>query len=840
VDDGDGTYDEPADFDLLKTPTDNQRTIKAVVLDGFGVPLAGRSVTFGSDIPNEVTFTPATPVLTNSKGEAFVTLTVSPSIITNLERVLNITAGADTDNNGTIDTASMITLFLEPVTVSSVAVTANPSVVPLNGISTIGATATLSTGGPAPDGSTVGFTTTCGTITPFAQTTDGVATASFTAPAVPPAGPCTVTATIGGVTGSTNVTVTTALIVQPSALTINGVIGGTATFTIYGGVAPYTVTSNNTAFPPNLSGNVFTVSVAPNTIPTSVSFTVRDSIGATAPATLTIAGGTALAVLPSAVTVDSNAPDTTVNFTIFGGVAPYSVFTNNLAFPPSTPTVAASGQTFSVIVPTGSASGTVTLTVRDTAGTIATAAIPIPVVPPQALKVIPTAQTIANPAINTSADYTVLGGKAPYTAFSNNPALVTVSVAGSTVTALVAGVPATDTTVTITIYDDLGSSVSATLILDVPPLIPLAVIPTTQTLSNPTAGVSTAQYQIIGGSGGYTAFSDTPGLVTVAVVGSVATATVQSVPTSDTTVGISIFDSAASSVKADLVLAVTSATPLSVTPEAITVTGIANPDSNTADDVTFHIAGGTGTYSMFSDNNAVIASAGDLAGNNFFVIDPDAVSSSTTVKLTVVDSAGATASANVTVTPATSSMAINPSSITVDVGTTITFNIIGGLHDYKVYTSDMTVLSLASNPQTVSTTSFTATAVAKGSATITVVDSDGKSATSSVTITAPPSPPSPATLTVAPPTASICEDDITCSAHTTVAVFTISGGVPPYTATSLTPSVIPNPITILPGGIFSITATANSIAADTPVTILVNDSASGGTFAIVTVIDQVP
>ncbi len=137
VDDGDGTYDQPADFDLLKTPGDNQRTIKAVVLDGFGVPLAGRSVTFGSDIPNEVTFTPSTPVLTNSNGEAFVTLTVNPSIITNLERVLNITAGADTNNDGTIDTGSMITLFLEPVTVSSVAVTANPSVVPLNGISTI-------------------------------------------------------------------------------------------------------------------------------------------------------------------------------------------------------------------------------------------------------------------------------------------------------------------------------------------------------------------------------------------------------------------------------------------------------------------------------------------------------------------------------------------------------------------------------------------------------------------------------------------------------------------------------------------------------------------------------
>ncbi len=284
---------------------------------------------------------------------------------------------------------------------------------------------------------------------------------------------------------------TTSLIVQPSSQTINGVIGGTATYTIYGGVAPYTVTSNNTAFPANLSGNVFTVSVAPNTVPRSVSYTVRDSVGSTVTATLTIEGGTALAVLPSAVTVDSNAPDTTVNFTIFGGVAPYSVFTNNLAYPPSTPTVPASGQTFSVIVPTGAASGTVTLTVRDSNGTTATATITITAVPPQAMKVIPTAQTIANPAINNSAAYNVLGGKAPYTAFSNNPALVTVSVAGSTVTALVASVPTADTTVTITIYDSLGTSVAATLVLDVPPILPLVITPSTQTISNPVAGVST-------------------------------------------------------------------------------------------------------------------------------------------------------------------------------------------------------------------------------------------------------------------------------------------------------------------------------------------------------------
>jgi len=478
VDDGNGTFDQnPDDFNLFKSgsATDNQRTIKAVVLGGSGVPLQGVTVAFGSDSPDEVTFTPSSTGVTNADGEAFVLVTVSPATLSNLQRVVNITAQATV---GSTSLADVISLFLQPVTVSSVIVTANPDVVSPGLTSTIQAAVTMLGAQPVPDGSSVAFETTCGSITPFAQTTDGVATATFTAPTVLPPGPCTVTGTIGGQSGAATINVRTILRVLPSFLQVNGLTGGTATFTIDGGVPPFSVRTTDISFPaihnaPN--DRIFTVDVAPNSVPQSVFYAITDAEATSATGELQIGNAEALRVLPSAVIADSSAPEDTILFTIFGGVPPYFVFSNNpTLFPPSTPTVPSSGGQFTVVVPVDAPSGTVVLTVKDTFGTLTTANIAISAVAPQPLQVIPTARTIGNPAAGNTRNFTVLGGQAPYKAFSNNPILVTVpeDAAGNTVTATVASAPVTDTTVTITIFDFLGDSVTASLVLDVSPIIP--------------------------------------------------------------------------------------------------------------------------------------------------------------------------------------------------------------------------------------------------------------------------------------------------------------------------------------------------------------------------------
>ncbi|MCL0062545.1 hypothetical protein M1N62_06315 [Thermodesulfovibrionales bacterium] len=90
--------------------------------------------------------------------------------------------------------------------------------------------------------------------------------------------------------------------------------------------------------------------------------------------------------------------------------------------------------------------------------------------------IVPDTQTITNPAGGETAVYTILGGTAPYTAFSGNPSLVQVradrEVIGGrstgTLTATVVGIPVEDTTVTITILDADEVTVDTYLTLDVP------------------------------------------------------------------------------------------------------------------------------------------------------------------------------------------------------------------------------------------------------------------------------------------------------------------------------------------------------------------------------------
>jgi hypothetical protein len=677
-------------------------------------------------------------------------------------------------------------LFLEPVTVSAPVLSANPSVVTTDGTSTILATVKMLGNLPVPDGSAVSFETiTCGSVTPFAQTTEGVATATFTAPSIPPAGGvCQVKASIGSATPKiVDIKITTELMVQPEEQTINGVNGGKATFTIFGGVAPYTVTSTNRFIACNdtnsdgdcsdavedlgtwnvaLSSNqFFTVTVPASSPAGDITLTVRDSAGSTVTATLAIGGGTALSILPNAVTVfRPSASPNQLDFTIFGGLPPYST-----------------------------------------------------------------------PVLNI-----------------NNPSMFSVAPTGSNTFRVTVEASATTETLIVTVRDNAGTTTTATITISSPTAQALAVIPASRTISNPSnvAPNNTAAFDIVGGTGGYKAFSNAPALATVpsgVLPGPLVTATLQPGVTSltaDTTVTITIYDSAGSSTSASLVLDVVPTNPLNVLPGTVSVTGV----SGAGDSVTFFVSGGSGTYlpNVVSSNTAVILNPA-IAGNQF-TINPTIVAASTAITLTVSDNVGATKTVAVTVTPPTSSLGINPSAIAVFVGETIPFHIIGGLSPYDIFTSNAEVVDFggATSIQNTSLIGFTANAVGAGSATITVVDSDGQTVTANVTVTAPEPPEPPAALSVAPPSATICENSLACSASTEVAAFTISGGVPPYTVTSLTPLVIPNP-TVFAGGIFSVNAINDSIVAAVPggdvaVILTISDSASAGAIVTVTVINQ--
>lgn len=465
----DGKFDgDPNDF-LLFNPKNNQALIRATVFNKFGQRAAGSFVTFGSDDSKEVSFPTGNTALTNQDGQATILVQVNPSVISNSVRVINITAVAD---NGAF---GMVSLFIEPITVFKVSVAANPSVIAPNATSSILATVQLSSGTPAPDGSTVSFTASCGAssgiITPFAQTTNSVATATFTAPSTPAS--CIITASIGGKSGTTNVFVTTGLTVVPSKQTINGVAGGTATYTIFGGVPIYTVISDNPAIQPSLpapSSNgafTFTVTVPANTPPGTVNLTITDAVRATATATLTIGAGNALSVQPSTQTIISPSTGTVdVAFTILGGLPPYNVFSDTASLQPDPAVVTSSGSQFKAHIAAGTPAEKVTFTVLDSAGTVATATLNITAAP---LKVLPSAQTI-NGAPGGTASFEILGGAPPYNVFSSNvsfpPDSTTVPVAssgGSFTVTIAPNTPAQTTPITYTIVDSIGTQATATL-----------------------------------------------------------------------------------------------------------------------------------------------------------------------------------------------------------------------------------------------------------------------------------------------------------------------------------------------------------------------------------------
>ena len=233
-----GIYNEPGDFKIFENANDAQVLIRAKLSSLLNL---GGTVTFTPDNTTVVTFPDGksdkfTAAL-NPDNEAFVLVKFTPSFTSS---VVNINATA---SNGSFN---MVSLFLKPVTISSVAVSANPATVLSGGTSTISAFVTTNVGTPVPDGTTVNFTSTAGSLgTPFAQTTDGVAKTTFTAPTVTADTDVTVTASAGGASGITTVkvkpTTPPALAVLPAFAIVDGNVGGKVTFTVSGGTAPYVV-----------------------------------------------------------------------------------------------------------------------------------------------------------------------------------------------------------------------------------------------------------------------------------------------------------------------------------------------------------------------------------------------------------------------------------------------------------------------------------------------------------------------------------------------------------------------------------------------------------------------
>jgi hypothetical protein len=383
--DGDGIYNEPDDFIFLQSDTDNEVIIRARVFDQFGLPEAFSVVLFGADVPYrvgtvavcsdfssdcEVVFPDGVQKIADQNGEAFVRVRFEPNSLKSVQTLFNILALAD--NNA----FNILTLFVEPIFIGSVSLSANPRVVQTDGNSNIVAAVINNFNLPAPDGTIVNFRTEpanaqndpdpCGFVEPFGQVTGGVAEVQFAAPALE--GTCTVTGSTAGVSGSVNVIVTSKLIVLPESQTINGSLGGTATFTITGGLPPYSITTSDPTLPPTpstvtASGGTFSVVVPAGTPSKTITYNIIDTLRETTSASVVIETDP-LEVLPASATVNG-VTGGTATFEIRNGTPGYSIFTSNPSFPPVPDFVASSGGTFSVTILPGTPENEATYTIID-------------------------------------------------------------------------------------------------------------------------------------------------------------------------------------------------------------------------------------------------------------------------------------------------------------------------------------------------------------------------------------------------------------------------------------------------------------------------------------------
>ena len=195
---------------LFENTNDNSVIVTATVYNA-AVYISGSQITFGADRPYKISSDPDAKCsdgsdtcdvifpagnggITNSLGQASVPVTVVPTTLTSISSTLNIYAQSDTG------AFNMVTLFLEPVLVDQVSLSANPQTVKSEETAIISAYVTTTAGTPVPDGTTVNFTASMGAIEPFSQTTNGIAQAKFTAPHVPESYSysITITAQVGG------------------------------------------------------------------------------------------------------------------------------------------------------------------------------------------------------------------------------------------------------------------------------------------------------------------------------------------------------------------------------------------------------------------------------------------------------------------------------------------------------------------------------------------------------------------------------------------------------------------------------------------------------------------
>ena len=552
----------------------------------------------------------------------------------------------------------------------------------------------------------------------------------------------TATVVVRDAAGATqSVTVTAAPAVAlfttaPAAITVAP--SSTQSYTVGGGVAPYTVTSSNTA--------VVTALVAGSTVSVTgvgsgtATLSIRDSLGVAVPVAVTVSSSAAQALTVAPTAVAGSVGDS-LSIAMFGGDAPYSVV-------PTNPLVAAvASQTANRFVLNLLRSGATNVVVADARGQVQVVAVTVAPADVQPLALsVPSPLTLAVGAART---VLISGGLTPYTVGVGNEAVVQTTLVGNVLTLT----PLANGTAVIQVNDAAGRSVplTATVGSSVPMF---TTAPATLSMAQGTS----LTYSILGGQSPYFANSGNPASVSASVVGSILTIT-GGLPGNS---NVAVRDSLGATVP--VAVTVGSQTPLFTSAPSNVVMSAGTPRTFLIGGGSPAFSGGSPAYSVSSSDDSVVTASS--TGSSLTI---NAVASGSAT-VTVRDGIGGLTSFLVSVGGSTVLFTTAPSAVSLlpGVGNAQTYEIRGGAAPYVVTSGNTSVVTVT-QPSLLGT--FSVTGISTGATNVVVTDRLGATVNVGVTVTSASSLP----MTVSPLAVSGNVGD--------VLRFEIRGGTPVYTAT---------------------------------------------------------
>lgn len=272
------------------------------------------------------------------------------------------------------------------------------------------------------------------------------------------------------------------------------------TFTVGGGLAPYSAqSSNTTSVSAAISGTVLSVG---SLVDGAANVVVTDARGTKVTFTVTVSSGTPTALYTTAPSTLTMAPATEQNFTIGGGVAPYLVSSSNL----QVVVASVAGSNLKLITPIA-ALGTASVVVTDATGKTVVIAV---TASSGSLPLSLGSDKITIPVdLPEGARVRIIGGAPPYAVTPGIPGAVGTSIVPTTVGGIttyeVVITPRLVSVVDVTVVDAAGQSAKVEITTNAATpgirIAPIALTISEKYVSQPTS------FTVIGATGTYRVFS---------------------------------------------------------------------------------------------------------------------------------------------------------------------------------------------------------------------------------------------------------------------------------------------------------------------------------------------